>query len=264
MIRGLIDRFFIKKPLLREAVTRLLERDQDLFVNLFGTQLCVNAIREHGYLRAFRKSQSSSLFRDDLTVLLNLALLLEDGDTFVDVGANVGVFVCTLARASLIDNRTCKFYAYEANPDTYARLLRSVGTLPIHAEQLAISNKHGDAQFIAGAVSHVFTSLEHANSYNIKGRYTTVQTRCLDDLGVSGDSLVIKIDVEGQEREVLEGAARLFETGRVKAVYVDGYKDPAVRELIESYGMKLHNGHTLLPAERNVFGLLGVRRSARA
>lgn len=42
---------------------------------------------------------------------------------------------------------------------------------------------------------------------------------------------MLKIDVEDHEREVLEGAAFLLRSGRVKAVYMDGYRDKSIPDL---------------------------------
>src|ERR1041384_1705695 len=109
-MRRFFDRFFFKQPWLRRFVTKTLEGDHDVQVNLLGASMCINTIKEHGYLRTSRRIASSCLLRDELPVILNLALLLERGDSFIDIGANVGVFVCTLARMKKIVGDT-NFYA---------------------------------------------------------------------------------------------------------------------------------------------------------
>ena len=115
-------------------------------------------------------------------------------------------------------------------------------------------------EFVGGAVSHVFTSVDHANQYNIRSEQTTVPCRRLDEMGMIGDSLVLKIDVEGQEREVLDGAKKLFEEGRVKAVYLDGFKDATISDLLRGYGFILLDGHTLEPTDGRLFSLLAVSK----
>src|SRR5471030_805348 len=97
-----LDRYFIKQPRLRLFVTRLLEGDRDLDVSLLGAKLRVNSVKEHGYLRSSRIAASSALLRDELPVILNLAALLADGDTFIDIGANAGIYSLTLARMRAI------------------------------------------------------------------------------------------------------------------------------------------------------------------
>ena len=44
----------------------------------------------------------------------------------------------------------------------------------------------------------------------------------------------MKIDVEGQELEVLLGAKKYFDGCKVKALYLDDYKDPRVRDFLDS------------------------------
>jgi FkbM family methyltransferase len=150
-----------------------------------------------------------------------------------------------------------RIYAFEANPDTYRRLIES---LPdnVQARQIAISDRSGTLEFIDGAVSHVFTTIDHASGYNIKGRTSMVPSCRLDECEIEGDSLIIKIDVEGQEMDVLKGAIGLFEAMRVKAVYLDGYEDPGVGRYLEGFGFRLFDGRTLEPVSGKVFSLLAI------
>lgn len=260
-VSAVFDKLFIKQPRLRRVVTRILEGDRDVTAQLFGGSFRLNTIKEHGYLRASRSARRSSLFRDEVSILLCLAMLLEDGDTFVDVGANIGMFCCTLARRSRIDSGT-RVFAFEANPDTFARLQASCEPLGVIAENVAISDKEGALDFVGGAVSHVFTTVDHASRYNIMSERTKVQCRRLDSFELPGASLIIKVDVEGQERAVLNGASQLFAAGRVKAVYIDGFEDQTIPQLLTSYGMTLLNGRTLLPFQ-NDFSLLALRPTCR-
>jgi hypothetical protein len=69
----------------------------------------------------------------------------------------------------------------------------------------------------------------------------------------------MKIDVEGQEWEVLQGAASYFASNRVKALYLDDYKDARVRNFLAEYGFHYFNGRTLEPAKEETRHLLAVR-----
>ena len=71
--------------------------------------------------------------------------------------------------------------------------------------------------------------------------------------------MVMKIDVEGQEWEVLSGSSVFFEANRVKAVYVDGYKDSNVREFLRGYGFEFLNGRTLEAADQMTRHLLAIK-----
>jgi len=105
----------------------------------------------------------------------------------------------------------------------------------------------------------VFTTLENASSYSIQNEQVTCTCKRLDGLPIEGDSMVMKIDVEGQEWEVLSGSSVFFEANRVKAVYVDGYKDSNVREFLRGYGFEFLNGRTLEAADQMTRHLLAIK-----
>jgi FkbM family methyltransferase len=250
------EHWFIKAPRVRRAVTRVLEGDHDQTVEVLGTTLSVNTIKEHGYVRASRLCQKSSLLRDEVAVLLNLAFVMTTDDTFVDVGANVGFYTHTFGRLTTAFNGP-KVYAFEPNPDTFARLKRSARA-GVDTRNAGASDEKGRREFIAGAVSHVFTTTENTNRYHIKGPTQSLDVVRLDGSGIEGDSIVIKIDVEGQEMAVLRGATGLFEAGRVKAVYLDGYADPQVETFLQGFGFRLFEGRSLTSTSGRVFSLLAL------
>jgi hypothetical protein len=76
-------------------------------------------------------------------------------------------------------------------------------------------------------------------------------------MDILGSSLVLKIDVEAHERQVLEGATGLFEAGRVKAVFLDDYADPAVPAFLTQRGFVLFDGRSLSPGPAST--LLAIR-----
>ena len=240
----LIDRYFLKKPGLRRFVTQLLEGDRDCLIDLFGGSMVVHSVKEHGYLRSSRIANSSALLRDELPVMFNLAALFAAGDTFCDIGANIGVYSITYQRFSRLLS-DFRIYAFEANPDTFERLEKNLANQSAKCVNAAISDHDGVLDFVAGAVSHVFTTLDNSSVYSFAENPVSVPCYRLDGFDIAGDSLVLKIDVEGQEMEVLNGASGLFEAGRVKAVYVDGYKDVSVETFLSRHGFRLHDGVSL-------------------
>src|SRR5215467_294465 len=136
----------------------------------------------------------------ELTILTKL---VRRGGTAVDVGANQGFFAYALAE--LAD----RVVAFEPNPD-YALFARVMlrGRAAVH--RLALADKPGRATFHVpidhdGTVLHLAGSLKGTHGQFPRERTYDVVVRTLDSFGLA-DVRFIKIDVEGSEREVLDGA----------------------------------------------------------
>ena len=129
--------------------------------------------------------------------------LMRRGGTAVDIGANQGVFAFALSR--LAERVVC----FEPNPD-YARFARWMlrGRAEVHA--LALSDKPGRGTFYVphaddGMVLHLAGSLKRTHTHFKTMASYEVEIGTLDAFGLT-DLTFIKADVEGSEREVLEGA----------------------------------------------------------
>ncbi|HVZ95246.1 MAG TPA: FkbM family methyltransferase [Chitinophagaceae bacterium] len=259
-LMGIVDKYFIKKPAFRRFVTQLFYGDHDKNVQLFNAPLYINSIKENGYLRAYQYADKSSVFKDEVSVLINLSRLIEPGTSFVDAGANVGLFSSTVQRFQKLYGNL-HIYAFEANPDTFKRLSKTIAGSSIQAFNYALSDEEKELEFVQGAVSHVFAEKTHANAYHLKNAKTvTVRAKRLDQFEIAGNSIVLKIDVEGHEYPVLEGARKLFASNRVKAVYIDGYRErDAVVSFLKSFGFTLLDGRSLAPADAYNFSLLAIK-----
>lgn len=265
MTRRRFDRLrFIQKqinerPRLREWLTRLRHGARDLDVVLFKRQIRINALRENGYYRAARLTRANSLLRDETLVMQRVSMMLGDGVTFVDVGANIGIFSSVVADAQRMFS-DFRVIAFEADPATFGRLVVNAERFGFDAINVALAAEAGELAFATGAVSGIATRLDHAGRAHIAGRGFVAVARRLDSFDLPG-KLVIKIDVEHMELDVLEGARGLFAAGRVKAVYLDEFDDKAaVFDFLSAYGFDL-----MAPARLNPFvpgrrALFAVRR----
>lgn len=135
--------------------------------------------------------------------LATLDRLVRPGGTAVDIGANQGVFAFALSR--IVERVVC----FEPNPD-YARFARWMlrGRAEVHA--LALSDKAGRGTFYVpraddGLVLHLAGSLKRTHTQFRTMDSYEVEIRALDSFALA-DVRFIKADVEGSEREVLEGA----------------------------------------------------------
>ncbi len=254
-----LDRWFIKNPRLRLLITRFLYGTKDVVVSLMGMTLVVNPTRENGYLRASKIAQNSSFWRDEASSLCALFATLRPGDLFVDVGANIGVFSCLAARLPGVE-----VLAIEANPETFQRLQANCQLHGVQAINTAVSNVAEVLDFSMGAVSHVFAASIHRNAYHF-GESVQIFARPLDDLVHGKGPVVLKVDVEGHELEVLEGASKLLSENRIHAVLFDA--SGAARkaaEWLESCGFALVDPTNFKPLtdDSGVFLALAPERFA--
>jgi FkbM family methyltransferase len=125
------------------------------------------------------------------------------GGTGIDVGANDGVFAFAFSR--VVD----QVEAFEPNPD-YALFARRMLGERARVHEIALSNKEALAQFVVpvsedGTVLHLGGSLRPSSIPQGKTLRFEVAVRALDSYCFEGVR-VIKIDVEGSEMDVIEGA----------------------------------------------------------
>lgn len=130
--------------------------------------------------------------------------VLHDGDLVVDVGAYSGVYSLYCAKNF---NAVC--YAFEPNPALYGRLNSNIELndlhRSIHAMNFGLSNRRGSQTFYTSP-STPLTSAGSLEPGRGKTLSQQVDTEVYDDLPQSVLSVdLIKIDVEGHERSVLDG-----------------------------------------------------------
>lgn len=134
--------------------------------------------------------------------------LVSDGDTFFDIGANIGWYSINIATS----RRTAKVYCFEPIPRTYRHLqnnldLNSVPNVVPH--NFGFSNQAGEFTFY-----YYPEGSGNASSANVTGRNDVEAVQCkvrtLDDYvsetGVRVD--FIKCDVEGAELLVYQGGSK--------------------------------------------------------
>ena len=162
----------------------------------------------------------------------------------VDVGANLGYVTLVMAAALSLDGRC---HAFEPVPEIYRQLTRNCSTAlnpqlapRIVSHNLALSHKDGVSVIsIPADPNEGLASLNH-----IQGPCQMVDVRCarLDTcFGINQTIEVLKLDVEGHEFSVLEGAASLLGEGLIRHLIFEdhaGVKSP-VMALLHAYGFRI-------------------------
>jgi FkbM family methyltransferase len=128
---------------------------------------------------------------------------------FIDIGANTGVYTHRLR------NVARKVIAFEPIATLAATLQRRYPDIEVHT--CALSNQSGEATLYLPSQGQetVLTraSLNADANPGFALEVVTVTMKRLDDFGIR-DSSLIKIDVEGHERAVLEGAVETIRATR--------------------------------------------------
>src|SRR5262249_21129915 len=140
---------------------------------------------------------------------------------FLDVGANCGT------HSILFLSMGIPVIAFEPNPSCISQFqtVCELNGFRGRWEQVAIGNNAGQIELVypeketwLGSVSScVVASLKKSDGMIAK----QVPLRTLDDYlsDVPRDKVLIKIDVEGFEREVIEGASKLFQHCNPKVIF---------------------------------------------
>lgn len=142
--------------------------------------------------------------------------LVREGSMFIDVGANVGDFSLAACRKL---GHTGMVLALEANPTVYQELIMSTCGARVAALNLAASDHSGWATLDVpvdprGSAMPALSSLERRSDHEHLSHFQ-VRTVRIDDL-VSATPRVsaMKIDVEGHELAVLQGAVETLARDR--------------------------------------------------
>lgn len=168
--------------------------------------------------------------------------LLQAGDLFVDVGANVGSYT-VLAAAGV----GARVVSVEPVPQTLRHLRRNVrlNDLDHIVEVLGVgvSDSVGELRFSAelDTVNHVLTEDEQCPS-------VAVPVHTLDALLAGRTPTLIKMDVEGFEWPALNGATATLANPALTALILEtngsglryGHSDEAIVDLLGRHGFRPH------------------------
>jgi FkbM family methyltransferase len=198
----------MKQKALKE---RLIKKSSKLLVK---TGLCnlLNIKREGFILKFFPSHFSQVIWRSSF--IHDEALVQEEnfykrylkqGDTVVDVGANIGYF--SLLCSSIV-GKEGKVYSFEPHPRIYKYLVANISLnnmTNITTYNLAVGNETNEINLIQERNKDDRSYI----SKNISDMKVTMKR--LDDMKINSTNVnLLKIDVEGFEKFVIEGASDIL------------------------------------------------------
>jgi FkbM family methyltransferase len=170
--------------------------------------------------------------------------IVPKGAVTVDVGANCGLYTRRLARLSR------QVYAFEPSHQM-ADILRKTSASNVSVHEIALSDQTGNAELFIPQGEHEpvygLASLEPAvGTLNRDVVSVNVPTARLDAI-VHQDVAFVKIDVEGHELSVLNGAVELLE--HCQPVFLveaeDRHRVAATRSIFEFFARRSYRGYFL-------------------
>ncbi|WP_128113159.1 FkbM family methyltransferase [Polynucleobacter necessarius] len=190
---------------------------------------------------------------DDMVFLMRY---LNSTDTLVDIGANSGVFSVLAAKV-----KKASVLAFEPVPRTYERLISNIQLNALSDSVICInkglSSSSGELSFTTAhdATNHVCSNQEEVDGF------VKVLVSTLDDEieRYAINPTVLKIDVEGYEYFVLEGASKVLSAESLNVILIElndsgtryGHSDLGIANKLISFGFKpydyLADNQTLTP-----------------
>ncbi|HKO97117.1 MAG TPA: FkbM family methyltransferase [Pyrinomonadaceae bacterium] len=169
----------------------------------------------------------------DLIVTESLWRLTDSADVAVDAGANIGYMT------SVLSVRAQEVHAFEPHPEVFKTLREnSLGWENVHLYECALSNENGR--------SYLSIPDEHGVNQGlafVAAKGLSIETMSLNALDLKVD--ILKLDVEGHELQLLEGAGL---PGIRDIVFEEHLEYPSpVSQYLEEAGYTLFSlGQTLL------------------
>jgi FkbM family methyltransferase len=192
-------------------------------------------------------------------------LQMNNGETFVDVGANVGYYSLKTAIENMDNN--IKVVAIEAHPETYSALLKNIKCNDLDSDDdaiiavnKAVADKKQDAIMYE---RHTEDGIKMAGNSSIcitfdKKNSILVQCDTLDNILADYRVNVLKMDIEGAEVIALMGASRVLRELRKIVVEVHGDNLVAVLSILRENGFEI----TTISYELNIY-VIGTRPTIR-
>jgi FkbM family methyltransferase len=199
----------------------------------------------------------------DLAVSEALVRLVDEGNTVIDAGANVGYMTLL---ASVGAGPRGRVMSFEPHPDLFGVLEENVAAAGrrfrvarMEPHNVALGERAGAAELLLPADFSTNDGVSRIADGPSAGRASVAVTvETLDMLLGGASAAVLKLDVEGFEIHVLRGAARALESRRIHHIVFEDHDvgNSEVVRLLQSFGYRVFSlgwtmkGLAVSPVER--------------
>lgn len=181
-------------------------------MNALATMTLVDGVRvvvpdSIAFITPYVLVEQLDWFEDELPFLRKI---LEPGQQVIDIGANHGVYALSMANAVGPTGRVWAFEPSSSTADLLARSIETNGFAQAVLERCAISDHCGTAQLTLNGHSELNTLTRDPS---LRAATEVVALSTLDECMRRNRWLavdVVKIDAEGEESRILDGAGRFF------------------------------------------------------
>lgn len=160
----------------------------------------------------FGRQIDKNRFETDEPEYSILSEFVKPGDWVVDVGANIGHYTKKLSELVETNGRV---FAFEPIPSTFNLLCANVQKFLFNNVTLINSAASNKTSIVEMVIPYLPTGLKNYYQSTIsfsdkKGDSVSVLSLSLDSFAIEGDVTLVKIDVEGHEKYVLDGMKDLI------------------------------------------------------
>ncbi len=260
----------IRKEYIDNKILRENEKRDSLWQAKFkaGNTSIIHQLEDNISINLYQNSLLSKLIFEgnfELNEITFLKKILKKGDFFLDIGANIGLFSI---HASRIIGDKGKIISFEPSPITFSRLKENIDLNDfknIDIRNIGISDNKGELTLNISESGHDAWDTFAVNiDKKMFNKCTTVPVHTLDEELKDIDKekiALVKIDVEGWEKFVLNGAKE-FLTNHEPILMVEftennteaaGYNVLEIYDIMNNLGYQWYkyiNGR-LIPEKRN-------------
>jgi FkbM family methyltransferase len=216
--------WFVYRPqqLLRRLRSRPVASGMQLLTTSWGYTLEADPTRTIG-----QSIHATGLY--DLAVSEVLARLIKPNDAVVDAGANIGYMSCL---AAVLLRSGGRLFSFEPHPQLFKQLQKNLSRLAtnspleLHLNNCALGSEVGVAQLVLPSDFDKNDGIGRIGTATSQEVSIEVPVKRLDQF--LGEQLVsvMKLDVEGFELPVLQGATQSISRRRIRTIVFEDHEGP--------------------------------------